>query len=247
MIADLAWEEMCATYRALGLASEGAQSVDWDGVEVICGELPHAISNFAMARHVSPGMAQRLVQQTLRRPSFVVYLFADTDDPSHTALQSAGFERVSTLAVMALEGAPPPPRTRLPEVHPERAESPAAERDIARFMMRVFFPRHRDEVREVVSKVTAGAKLDLYQIRGARQAPVAAVMLARRPSVIGLYNLCVEPALRGKGLGAAIVYWVISQAHGLPVTLQSDVLLQNWYEKLGFVRVGTVGVYGVRS
>jgi predicted N-acetyltransferase YhbS len=67
-------------------------------------------------------------------------------------------------------------------------------------------------------------------------------MLVEDGSSVGLFNLCVRPELRRKGLGAKLVRAVqaAASATGKPVVLQCEPDLAPWYKTLGFEPVGTV-------
>ncbi|MEJ5172044.1 MAG: GNAT family N-acetyltransferase, partial [Fimbriimonadales bacterium] len=83
----------------------------------------------------------------------------------------------------------------------------------------------------------------LYSVfEGGRR--VGAVMLHRTPRALGLYNLCVAPWMRGRGLGACIVRQVQTDAcrAGVPVVLQCRSELVPWYRRLGFRSVADLAV-----
>jgi ribosomal protein S18 acetylase RimI-like enzyme len=72
---------------------------------------------------------------------------------------------------------------------------------------------------------------------------VGLLAVEQRPTEFFLVNIEIVPSWRGKGLGTAILQWVIASASakGLPVTLQSlkvNLRATSLYEREGFEFVG---------
>jgi hypothetical protein len=114
-------------------------------------------------------------------------------------------------------------------------------RHVAGFMARQFFSRMPKQGRDAIAEATAAGSHTLWTV-GPPRSPEAAVMLVEQSGAVGLFNLCVRPDLRRKGLGAGIVRAVQRSAAGLgrPVVLQCEPELAPWYARLGFEPVGTV-------
>lgn len=228
------------TYLSLGRASERSQILEEDGFEGCIGPTPHPVCNFAVGLNLGPADAGRLAALAGSRPQFNIYA-CGTDRPADLAerLQTAGFRKAYRLCQMVAEPGKVPSG-----LAPTRATA-LEERDAAAgFMMREFFGRSDGPSRDAVRRATAAAEeLELYGVEdnGAR---VAAAMLSRSESMVGLYNLCVRKDLRGQGWGRAVVMWVLAQASDSEwVTLQCDAALEGWYQRLGFRSIGSVDVY----
>ena len=236
-------ENLRQTYLSLGLAVPGASMVEDEGFVACVGTFEHPVCNFAARLALDPWSARRLRDLAVARPSFHVYALAD-DQPSHRTelLKRQGFRVAYRLVQMAAAPDDPGPYLEL-----ARVDSVADRQKVATFMGTQFFIRQPASFRQRVAAATAHASaLDLYELteRGHR---VGAVMLCRASGVVGLYNLCIAAARRGKGLGQAVVAWTRAQAlaEGKSLCLQCDARLAGWYEHLGFRRVGVVDVYSL--
>jgi predicted N-acetyltransferase YhbS len=100
------------------------------------------------------------------------------------------------------------------------------------------------EARQGIAAATAASPHTIWVVGDGRD-PTAAVMLVEQPEAVGLFNLCVAPESRGKGLGADLVRAVQSAASrtGRTVVLQCDDELAGWYSNLDFERVGSIGAF----
>lgn len=180
-------------------------------------------------------------------PHFATYLLPG-DKPSHTheLLTRVGFASSHRLIQLVSERPEPgAPFDRLPE--PRRADGRRARAAIADFMGKQFFGRQSESFRLEAAAATIDAdSLGLYSVEE-RGRIHAAVMLSDVGGILGIYNLCVASALRGRGLGSGLLSWVLAQARetGRPVTLQCDPKLEAWYNYLGLVSSGLVEVYSL--
>lgn len=116
-----------------------------------------------------------------------------------------------------------------------------ARRTVAAFMARQFFQRSSAELRSKVVDATASCGLELWRY-GPESGPIGAVMLNRQPDSLGIYNLCVDEPRRGQGHGADLMAWIqgLAQEAALPLVLQCDFRLQEWYGQFGFQQFGEV-------
>lgn len=77
--------------------------------------------------------------------------------------------------------------------------------------------------------------------------PIGRLYLARLVDELRIIDIALVPAWRGRGVGSALMAWVLRQADrdGLPVTLH----VEQWnparrlYERLGFRLVEDLGIY----
>jgi predicted GNAT family N-acyltransferase len=236
-------ENLRFTYLQLGLAVPGASVVEEEGFLACVGAFEHPICNFATRLALDPWSARRLRDLAAAHPAFHVYSLEDDHPRHHTELlERQGFRIAYRLIQMIAEPDDPGPYPELTAATtiPERQR-------IAQFMGTQFFSRQATTFRQRVATATAHAtELALYELTE-RSHRVGAVMLCRTGGVVGLYNLCIAAARRGKGLGRGIVAWARAEAAaaGNPVCLQCDARLTGWYEHLGFRRVGNVDVYSL--
>jgi len=236
-------ENLVRTYFHLGLATEQAQVVEDEGFRACVGMFEHPICNFAASLDLDPWSARRLRDLAADRPAFSVYaLPGDRPAQLDEILVRAGFRPTYRLTQMVAETPDPGPGVEM-----VRAETHAARQRVARFMSSQFFTRQTDAFRANVSHATVeAAKLELYELEE-RGRTVAAAMICREGECTGLYNLCVAPRNRGKGIGRAVVDWALGLARtaGTPITLQCDGRLETWYASRGFRTTGYVEAYAL--
>lgn len=234
-------ENLARTYIALGRHAPGSRLVYEDSFVACTGDVEHPISNFAVRLRLDGHAAERLRGLAAGRSVFNVYL--DGDDSGQAAeLKAAGFRRIYTLLHMQSSGEPRP-------AHPEarQALGPRVRQAIAGFMTEQFFGSSSEGVKvPLTAAIAAAVRLQLYGVFKDEEL-LAAMMLHRSAGCIGLYNLCVLPAARGRGYGSALVEFALARGGDLqvPVTLQCDKALESFYERLGFCRRGTVEVFAL--
>ena len=90
----------------------------------------------------------------------------------------------------------------------------------------------------------AGAAFDVILCAGE---PVGRLYVDRRPDEIRIVDIALLPECRGNGLGARLLTDLLAEAAGagLPVRIHVEVhnSARHLYQRLGFVRTGTTGVY----
>jgi GNAT superfamily N-acetyltransferase len=101
-----------------------------------------------------------------------------------------------------------------------------------------FLPERR---RARMRAVFDAGDLQVIELDGQR---VGCIGFAPAPDHIALHSVYIEPALQGRGLGAAAVAAVLSGAPDLPLRIEvlRDSPAHRFWERLGFVRVGEDGV-----
>lgn len=231
------------TYVRLGLAVPSARLTEEPGFLYCHGSLEHPICNFAARLNLDPWSARQLRELASSRLAFNVYSMPG-DEPEHLTelLDRAGFKRTYELVQMIAENPEPGPPI---EMRP--AATTGQRMAVAKFMCEQFFSRQNDPLRRKIAAATAAADgLDLFDVPERGQS-IAAVMLGHGGGILGVYNLCVSSARRGRGIGRAVLDWTLTIAResGRAVTLQCDPLMEDWYRYRGFVASGRVGVYSL--
>ncbi len=233
-------QNLLQTYLRLGLATPGAIWEREEGFDLCLGDLDHPICNFAAGLNLDPWSARRLVTIAESRPSFNVYA-SPGDGPEYLdeLLVRAGFCHAYRLVQLVAE---PPEEDSFETMD----ECTVGDRDaISRFMVDQFFSQRPISFRTAIAEATARATgVELYFVRD-RSRIVAALMLSQAGGMLGVYNLCVAPASRGRGIGSSVVRWALGEARrrGMMATMQCEPHLETWYGSLGFQRSGWLNVY----
>lgn len=229
------------TYFRLAMSIPDTVLVEDPAYRACLGEFEHPICNFAADLKLDPWSGRRLANLAMSRRSFNVYALPG-DEPAHVAelLIRCDFRISYRLIQMASDGAPVEP-----SIDMRRAESAPIRSEIAQFMTDQFFPRQTSGFRRRIAQATADSQvLDLYEMIWGDQR-IGGVMLYETELAVGIYNLCIDFPRRGQGLGRLLTNWALRQAslRTKPAILQCDPHLQEWYEKQGFCRTGTIDVY----
>lgn len=242
-VVEAARANLLDTFLRLGRAVPGSRIEESEAFTSCVGPLDHPICNFAGQLRIDPWSARRLGEIAASRNTFNVYVMPG-DQPEHAGelLQRAGFERSYELFQMLAEEPEPGPPIEM------RPVTKAAERlQVAQFMSEQFFSRQSDAFRRRLAETTAeAAGLELFDL-SERGRLVAAVMLGHAAGILGVYNLCVASSRRGRGIGRAVLDWVLTVARdsGRAVALQCSPDLRDWYGYRGFVASGRVSVYSL--
>lgn len=251
--------ERCAVVDP-ALAYLGRQNVVWTYIE-LARTLPAAqvdrteafasciapinlsFCNFALDfdanRLADPGEEARLDEISEGCPSFrSFHIPYREDDPVARWLSDRGWKCQHALVQMGWtpQGGETGPVLR-------RCEGEAERLAVADFMVDQFFWRQEPGMKRIILDATVASCHDLW--RYGETAIDAAVMTTRTAGSLGLYNLCVRRALRGAGLGTALVRSIqeMARSAGAPVVLQCDVGLQGWYEQADFKKTGILESY----
>ncbi len=237
-------ENALATYLGLVASVKGAVVSKPTGFTLVRGPGHFSFCNFAAGFQLDESTLDGAVSllQEQAEECFGFYVFAmsgDTPVDLDETLARRGFECRQELVGMASGAAPHPPDidARAVTDHMER-------RQVASFMAKQFFWRMPREAREAIAASTAASGHSIWAV-GEPEDPDAAVMLVEQPRAVGLFNLCVRPEIRQKGLGTELVRAVQAAAGNLSkhVVLQCEPELAPWYERLGFEAVGTVEAF----
>jgi len=90
----------------------------------------------------------------------------------------------------------------------------------------------------------AGAAFDVIELEGA---PIGRLYVARWADEIRIIDIALLPEFRGRGVGSTLIKQVLAEgeAAGKPVTIHVEQFnpAVHLYERLGFEKVGEVGVY----
>jgi N-acetylglutamate synthase-like GNAT family acetyltransferase len=236
-------ENLLATYLAIGRTFPGAVVRDTDAFTLLLSDLNHPSGNFAARLSLDPWSAADLRRLAASRDSFQVVALSE-DAPEHLTelLRRAGFKVVHRLVSMIAH-----PREAKPEVGMAYCTEPEERLEAGRFIAEAFFSREPVPIRQAMAEAVANAPSLAVHSHIARERIVAAVTLSREADILGIYNLCVAPPQRGKGLGSAIVRWCLAQAaqEGRPACLQCTPALEPWYAHLGFTRSTAVTVWSL--
>jgi GNAT superfamily N-acetyltransferase len=230
------------TYLRFGLATPNASLLKRPGLRGCIGEFDHPLGNFALADRLTlddVAFVRELGQSRLQFHQYV--LPGPESDSAAEMLIRAGFRELSVL--ICLVGPSAPEQTQESPLDLELAEGPAEALEIGTFMASLFFSDQPAKSRAVIADATANAAdCELYFLNQNGGQCDAALMLSRVDSSLGIYNLCVRPTLRGRGLGRSLIEWALQTAHleGRLATLQCHPRLVPWYESMGFWQSGLV-------
>ena len=234
---------LVGTYFRLGHATPGAQIWKEDGFRICTGAFEHPICNFAADLNLSQRSLDRLLEIASTRSSFNVYLLPG-DEPRDVAeiLADAGFRVGHTLHQMTAQ-----PVTRPCGVDLVEAVTVHQRARVARFMVDQFFSRQAQAFRRRVAETTCAAtEMPLYTVED-RGRIIAAAMLSESSGVLGVYNLCVAAAFRGRGWGTELLQGVVNigAKKNLPVVLQCESSLRPWYFSRTFTPIGPVLIHNL--
>jgi N-acetylglutamate synthase-like GNAT family acetyltransferase len=230
-------QNVSETFIALALAVENTEVSRTPHYWLCRNSLHHPLANFAIHLDVTEESLGTLLQYARSYPHFRIYVLPG-DSPGDLAarLVQRGLSMVSLLIGMHLNAPPvnPPPVARLarPDELPEVSE----------FIVQNFFwnspEPFRYAIREALTK--AQAVPHHFYVSTVEDQIVAAGTLTYTDGVAGLYNVCVHPRHRNRGLGSALVRQLsalATQEHR-PLVLLCEPELRIWYQSLGFEEIG---------
>gem|GEM_PF-671150 len=247
------------TYVALAGTVPGATLTRCPGCLIAAAPTDLAFCNFGIdleldGEDLDPAGVEALRDHAMRHANFRVFnIPTGVDDDAGTALTKAGFLRHHRLAHMRhhrlahmVDDGSGLKDDGDPVIEPAR--HPHERVKLAEFMVAQFFWRQATWTRRHIVDATAGAGHDLYRL-GPLTDPTAAVMLARTPQTIGLYNLCVRQDLRNRGFGKAVVRAVqrLARSESATLVLQCEPRLEAWYAHLGFRTIGKLESFALDS
>lgn len=236
---ELISKNILTTYLRVGLSVAGAQELESKCCRICLGPIDHPVCNFGIGLSGGTGPLEDLLGVATMRPHFNVYLLPNEEGAElYQLLRSLGFRGFQQLVCLtgsSIQGEGAPMAEQLQET---------GRRETSRFMVSQFMARAPLKHRNCVIDAISSAKdLHLYRLASGRRT-VGAVMVSETEQAIGLYNLCVAPSARGKGVGTSILKWASGYARSLGkhLTLQCEPPLQPWYEELGFQPIGNLRV-----
>ena len=237
-----------ATYLGLVEPVSGTVVTRLMGFTLVRGPGPFSFCNFAAGFDVEEADCDAVLDLLAHNcsdcPGLHVFVMSGDRPPDLQArLEAAGFELRQRLVSMAWF-----PQEAAEDAALAEVVEPEERRHVAEFMASQFFWRLPDEARAAIAAATAASRCSLQSI-GPAEDPVATVMLVQQPATLGLYNLCVKPDLRGKGVGRSVVRSIQHGASlsGRTVVLQCDRLLAPWYAQLEFQEAGDMCAFSFSS
>jgi GNAT superfamily N-acetyltransferase len=121
----------------------------------------------------------------------------------------------------------------------ELAQAPWSDEQKAAFCRMQFAAQHQHYQEHYV-----GARWDVIELEGA---PIGRLYVARWADEIRIVDIALLPGYRGRGVGSRLIKRVLAEgeAAGKPVTIHVEQFnpAMQLYERLGFEKVGEVGVY----
>ena len=234
------------TYVELSRTVPGAKVERSYGFIAVTAPVNLSFCNFALdfdLRDRDPDRVMAALRRTMdgKEVFRAFHIPISNDDPTEEALQRAGWRRQHSLIQMAWR-----PDSVRPPIELTLCTHPAERLEIAVFMVEQFFWRQSSAMRQAILDATISSCHEIYRV-GSGNSIEAAVMAARLPDSLGLYNLCVRRNLRGRGIGGQVVGAIQSMAAtaNVPVVLQCDATLERWYEQHGMKNVGIIESYAL--
>ncbi len=224
---------VCETYLALGgLAPEAMvekRPDRWQCLSPFC----HPIANFAAHFDISDMGVAQIAAIAKGVPHFRAYV-TPGDSPRNLGelLEARGLSAKYRLTGMEATVY----ATSAPTVLCRALDGDSI-RETARFMVDTFFWRSPESLRKPLVQLLKKSAANGHEFYFAGSDSIeAAATLSITGGIAGLYNLCVRPDCRSKGIGSDMVRQLsnicLQRAHRL--VLQCDGALAPWYGGLGF-------------
>lgn len=235
---------VCETYFVLGSHAPGARAEKTPEMWLCQSDFAHPIANFAAHFDLNGDESfYRVVAFAKAAPYFRAYAIPG-DSPNAIASR---FEREGLSPRYRLIGMESASVNGNPESVVRLVTDSVSITETAEFMVRVFFWKSPDSVKQPLAKLLAYSALaghEFFQTKDEAGLEAAAT-LSITGDVAGLYNLCVRPDSRSKGIGSAIVRQLQQECRnrGLRLVLQCDEALVPWYAMLGFSEAAQVIAY----
>jgi GNAT superfamily N-acetyltransferase len=228
------------TYFRIGAAGPDVETRECPEFAACRSPHRHPTCNFAVVSLVQPEVLVEVVRWGEASKPFNVYTYSGLDDPPLDDLMGRFGLRSSTM-LLAMSGGV---GRRHENIEWTIAEGAAERLAVTTFMAQQFFSVQPAAIRDVVALSTAHSGIPLASANLEGRV-VGAVMKNSGPHELGIYNLCVSPNFRGKGIGTQMMEDLIVQAGeaGQTAALQCDRRLASWYERLGLETVGVVDVW----
>ena len=197
--------------------------------------LPYAFCNFIIGINGEDSELEGILLEIDRwarlQPALRVYVLSgDGPNKLQESLVTTGFSPVHRLIQMAWY-----PAKTLGREEWIRAQGPNERRKVSSFMVQQFFAMNVAEFRELVVEATTQGPHELWQM-SENDSIVATAMVSETQHALGIYNVCVDSSKRRRGFGSALMRsaQIQAQQRQLPLLLQCDEALSDWYRELGF-------------
>ncbi len=224
------------TYTAIAATMPQVHIEHHPSAVIARGPFAHPLCNFGVVL-ANDGLPQ-VLRAAMGRSHFNIYTFESLSQGVVEGYVPALALRVMTAPAAAITASPLLEATTIGE-----------RMVVTRFMADQFFPNHKNDIRERIAEASARAKgIAHYAFRAGNDPTViGATMLSVEGPMVGLFNVCVDKSRQGRGWGADIVRQMLNEAaiRGRATTLQCELSLEGWYEKLGFHAVDTLTVWTV--
>jgi|GEM_PF-3103182 len=231
----IGFDNLLATFRALGAAAEGSLT-ETDDYLFCEGAVNHPVANFAVIRNLNSNDAGMFARHAAQRSVF--HLYAIPTAPVNEMLRRAGFQPSYRMLQMAAPAMGPVTDFETEPINP--IDVLAA----ANLMIETFFQRYglaeQGAIRNAICNSGIPAVGQLTD-----GAVVSTALMHYNAETIGVYNLCVGASKRNKGFGRDLVRRIRVAASENPVILQCDYNLGAWYQSLGFSEVSSLTVYTI--
>ncbi|MFN8140379.1 MAG: GNAT family N-acetyltransferase [Fimbriimonadales bacterium] len=243
---ELLFENAKATYLGLAQQAPGFRVAETDAYTLVSSSFAHPVDNFAIGLSLDGSSAHELASIAHRNATFRIHNFP-TDSPVEVPqlLIAESLEELYAMRLMVFKGEPPSSPAVAREAKPGDLEK------VIRFIVANFFWSSPVIIRETMAEIMLGAatRMGTHYLVESGDALVACASLVTTPGAAGIYNVCVRPEERKKGLGGNLVHQLVAEARlqELLPCLQTDPDLESWYIQLGFRTVGSVRVFGAPS
>ncbi len=234
-------ENLLETYLGLAAAVPQSKISDRDDCVWVQGPADFSFCNFAAGFEISDEYEiERVIFEAKQQSGFWIFCI-DGDRPSDLSarMEGAGFMLRQVLSQMVYEG-----KATAKSVITEEAILPKERLFACRFATKIFFSQSRAAAQEKSAQITANCRHRLFTLSENNQL-IGSYMGTESHSALGLYNLCVIPNARNRGIGRMLVSDAVARAKCLEkrLVLQCDPALVEWYLSQGFRVFGRVRAY----
>lgn len=237
---SLELENLAATYRSLASSVVDTRVIENEYGLLALSSTLHPLANFAILK--DPNNADKILELIGEQRGIHVYSVGEDPIQTRFNLRPGYSLRLMRHTAEAI------PTSKF-EIR--FAGSMQEREEIANFMVDQFFKRSSRQSQQLVAAATAnGEGLNLVGFRtGFLGRLAAAAMLVPTERTLGLYNLCLAPSLRGKGMGTQILNAILMHGRELEKTvlLQCEGKLVPWYQRNGFSSSGVLKVWTLSS
>ncbi len=232
---------MSKTYVEIGSKAAGAKVQCRPNYWLCRSRVDHPIGNFAI-RFEGNTLPLKPIEEALRTQAFRLYtLTGDTPPDLGDRLRSVGLKRRYELVGMTLDRADIAAESEL-----TMASTPSDALEVARFIAATFFWRSTRTARDELA-ATMAASHPNHQFFSLRDqfGIMAAGTLTLDVEVIGLYNLCVRPDVRSRGVGTSVFTELgqLAASRANHVVLMCDPGLVPWYSQRGCTVAGKLQAF----